>query len=420
MGQPLMLLIRLLLQFPSVAKPVLALIKKLTTLSKALPDSVPKATEEDDIRRIMTEVTGDDPQQTFVRRFNIVFGMQTRDSEGHLTRIRRGALGMDCVLEYLNSIPWISTTIELSVVEPKLSQLIEEMERLCSPSPAAKPKAKKAPSGKETTDKSGKAQPKSKSKKADLPSNHRSGSGDESDTAYKPRKARCVSEEEEDDFEGEDASDDDAEPKTKKRKRVIIDGDETTLRQKAGKRAKKGTKKSTSSAPSGPTIDLTEIDDDNVDEGNTNGKKGPKNTSRVHFHDPVVVKHQGERRWEFKCRHCSSITTVKRTVPHTAKFEEECPQPLIGNLATHLSKKHTADELRTIPEVPTPGVTRGTSSPSAKIMQGFIDEGKINPAHRPTQGGFNKVFAAWLIEDNLAWTTGETDGTGLVPLSASF
>ncbi|KAJ6611076.1 hypothetical protein B0H10DRAFT_1953361 [Mycena sp. CBHHK59/15] len=289
------------------AKPVLALIKKLTTLSKALPDSVPTATEEDDIRRIMTEVTGDDPQQTFVRRFDIVFGMQTCDSEGHLTRIRRGALGMDCVLEYLNSIPWISTTIELSVVEPKLSQLIEEMERLCSPSPAAKPKAKKAPSGKETTDKSGKAQPKSKSKKADLPSNHRSGSGDESDTAYKPRKARCVSEEEEDDFEGEDASDDDAEPKTKKRKRVIIDGEETTLHQKAGKRAKKGTKKSTSSAPSGPTIDLTEIDDDKLDEGNTNGKKGPKNTSRVHFHDPVAVKHQGERRWEFKCRHCSSV-----------------------------------------------------------------------------------------------------------------
>ncbi|KAJ6589272.1 hypothetical protein B0H19DRAFT_1058306 [Mycena capillaripes] len=95
MEQPLMLLIRLFLQFPSVAKPVLALIKKLATLSKALPDSVSKATEEDDIRRIMTEVTGDDPQQTF---------------------------------------------------------------------PAAKPKAKKAPSGKETTDKSGKAQPKSKSK----------------------------------------------------------------------------------------------------------------------------------------------------------------------------------------------------------------------------------------------------------------
>jgi hypothetical protein len=61
-------------------------------LSKALPDSVPEATEEDDIRRIMTKVTGDDPQQTFVRRFDIVFGMQTRDSEGHLTRIRRGAL----------------------------------------------------------------------------------------------------------------------------------------------------------------------------------------------------------------------------------------------------------------------------------------------------------------------------------------
>ncbi|KAJ7789136.1 hypothetical protein B0H14DRAFT_3503384 [Mycena olivaceomarginata] len=49
------------------------------------------------------------------------------------------------------------------------------------------------------------------------------------------------------------------------------------------------------------------------------------------------------------------------------------------------------------------------SAASAKIMEEFLKEGKLNPEVRRTQAGFLKVFSAWLLEDDLSFTTGETD-----------
>lgn len=42
---------------------------------------------------------------------------------------------------------------------------------------------------------------------------------------------------------------------------------------------------------------------------------------------------------------------------------------------------------------------------------GKLFEGRhLNPAIEPTQKGFYRVFAVWILEDDLAFTTGETPG----------
>lgn len=43
-------------------------------------------------------------------------------------------------------------------------------------------------------------------------------------------------------------------------------------------------------------------------------------------------------------------------------------------------------------------------------MADFIEKGRLNPSIEPTRKGFLKVFSAWLLEDDLPWTTGESPG----------
>ncbi len=47
---------------------------------------------------------------------------------------------------------------------------------------------------------------------------------------------------------------------------------------------------------------------------------------------------------------------------------------------------------------------------SAAVMNKWLEEAKLHPRHNRTQEGFYKVFAAWIAEDDLAFTTGETNG----------
>jgi hypothetical protein len=98
--------------------------------------------------------------------------------------------------------------------------------------------------------------------------------------------------------------------------------------------------------------------------------------------------------------------TVKRTVEKDQLFGDESPQPALGRLATH-NKSHGDIPL---PEDVEPGLTRGISAASAKIMEEFLIDGKLNPAINPTQANFLKNFAAWIIEDDLPFSTGETVG----------
>ena len=54
--------------------------------------------------------------------------------------------------------------------------------------------------------------------------------------------------------------------------------------------------------------------------------------------------------------------------------------------------------------------TVGMPAASVKLMADFLKEGKLNPEHVPMQKGYLKVFAAWVTEDDLPFTTGESPG----------
>lgn len=40
-------------------------------------------------------------------------------------------------------------------------------------------------------------------------------------------------------------------------------------------------------------------------------------------------------------------------------------------------------------------------------MAEYLKEGELNPALIPTQTGFLRLFAAWILDESLPWTTGE-------------
>ncbi|KAJ7687530.1 hypothetical protein B0H17DRAFT_1136257 [Mycena rosella] len=115
------------------AKPILDLIKKIGKLSPLLPETVPEAPADDDIHRIITRLEHPDRTvaATFNRRFDILFGEDTRGSDGRLKNIRRGDFGMACVVKYLNSIHWESAKIPFDLTEPKLTRIADELEHLC-------------------------------------------------------------------------------------------------------------------------------------------------------------------------------------------------------------------------------------------------------------------------------------------------
>lgn len=102
--------------------------------------------------------------------------------------------------------------------------------------------------------------------------------------------------------------------------------------------------------------------------------------------------------------HTSSFTFA-RSVSNNSSFDDELKKPKLGNLSTHLKTHGNVPVPDDAPSMP-----RNISAASAKIMEEFLKEGKLNPEVRRTQAGFLKVFSAWLLEDDLPFTTGETDG----------
>lgn len=97
-------------------------------------------------------------------------------------------------------------------------------------------------------------------------------------------------------------------------------------------------------------------------------------------------------------------------------FDKERPRPPLGNLAAHTNKKHeeaAATALAAADDAVAADAARPQTSQilaSAKLMEKYLEEGKLNPKCEPTQRGFLQVFAAWLVEDDLPFTTGESPG----------
>ena len=137
-----------------------------------------------------------------------------------------------------------------------------------------------------------------------------------------------------------------------------------------------------------------------VEEEEREVKRGPPSASRAHWHSPRKHTEPGSRalRWKFQCRYCNKYVSANlfeclnthrfgpsrprtRTVERTARcddFDDEKPQPKIGNLGTHTRTDHpneyaggngSAQELLTNP------IDSGYTPASAKLMEEFLAKG---------------------------------------------
>jgi hypothetical protein len=105
------------------------------------------------------------------------------------------------------------------------------------------------------------------------------------------------------------------------------------------------------------------------------------------------------------------------------RFKDEPNKPRLGNLATHTkehanliarqeAEKNGQEGGREGQRSENGGLTSTNSShtgfmlASAKLMEKYVQDGLLNPRVEPTQSGFSRLFAAWLIEQDLPFTTG--------------
>ena len=115
-----------------------------------------------------------------------------------------------------------------------------------------------------------------------------------------------------------------------------------------------------------------------------------------------------------------SVHLSVHTLPqseHADTFDNEIPQPPISNLTTHtnthseqLKSADTSSNASSFPGLTTTPPDHGYTHASVKIMEDFMLEGKLNPKIKPTCTGFLRIFAAWLLEEDLLFTTGESPG----------
>ncbi|KAF6762923.1 hypothetical protein DFP72DRAFT_747468, partial [Ephemerocybe angulata] len=146
--------------------------------------------------------------------------------------------------------------------------------------------------------------------------------------------------------------------------------------------------------------------------------RGPANASKDEFTTPKrdsgTVKGKKVLRWSFKCKHCSAIRTFPRTVDGpNVKWEDEPTKPRTSNLTAHLrteykeyAKKKAAIAEAAEGDAPLEGEY---NLPVVRdLMAEFLKKGELNPAVNPTWKGFLKLFALWILDDDLPWTTGES------------
>lgn len=110
---------------------VKGLVDRLTELSKKLPVSVPLATKESRIYRLVTTINEHDTYETFNRIFDLLFkeDNQCRNEEGRLIHVTRGKFGMDKFCSYLIGVPWTDPSMARAydLVKIRLLRVINEL-----------------------------------------------------------------------------------------------------------------------------------------------------------------------------------------------------------------------------------------------------------------------------------------------------
>ncbi|KAF4611808.1 hypothetical protein D9613_004630 [Agrocybe pediades] len=377
-----------------------AKLDKLKELIKKLPSTVLRASEEDRISQVFKSIPVEKDiakhWEIFNRRMDSLFGSELRNEKGRLLNFKKGPLGLDLVIAYIDECVG-SGTLQWDLAAIKVDRLVNECEELIQESQIQK-------------------------KKAALIVD----SGDEDDEDYVPLKNPRKEPDVEKDVFDEDGNEiievteagEDLEAKRKKKKAKLAAKDSTkAASNKSSKKTASGKTKK------GATTEESPIEIDSGDESDGNSalrkvqererqteaaRRGPQNGSMQHFFPPVaVVDTKGGKRWEFRCRHCPRVRTFERKVDGPdPKFDDEKVLPRLNNLATHVAEcKKTEDHTK---ESDPPLTESMKLKQSVKLMEGFLKEGALNPSIEPTQTGFQRLFAAWILDESLPWTTGES------------
>lgn len=108
-------------------------IDQLRGLAKQLPPTVPMATKDDRIVKVFTNIpVSKNPTEhweTFNQRMDALFGNELCDSNGRLLNIKRGAFGIDLVLEYFNDAA-SKGSLNWDLAAIKVDRLITELQIL--------------------------------------------------------------------------------------------------------------------------------------------------------------------------------------------------------------------------------------------------------------------------------------------------
>ena len=94
-------------------------------------------------------------------------------------------------------------------------------------------------------------------------------------------------------------------------------------------------------------------------------------------------------------------------------FDDELTLPKLNNLASHAAEcKKKSEGASTDTEVP-PSAHVNLKR-SADLMAAYLKAGELNPDVTPTQKGFLRLFAAWILDESLPWTAGEAPALGVL------
>ena len=102
------------------------LVKEINSLSSSLSDLVPKGSKDDKIWSVMNTDECNTPHETFNQQFDVMFGEDCHDSDGHLCHVHQGKFGMGLIVSYLSKINW-SIGFPLDLVHLKLQHLVTEL-----------------------------------------------------------------------------------------------------------------------------------------------------------------------------------------------------------------------------------------------------------------------------------------------------
>ncbi|PPR07539.1 hypothetical protein CVT24_007136, partial [Panaeolus cyanescens] len=399
-------------------------VQTLKSLQPLLPDTLPLATRESRVNEIFVKqpepTSLDEWWEVFNRRMDILYGDNTRIGDTEKTRrlqnMERGQYGLSQVVLYLEKtvniapkdFPW-------NVAMIKVLRLVNEFKHYVENHTSHGSHG--APTQSQSEGQS------SKKRKRVAQKAQSAAINSDSDSDY-VEKRQGRAEESEDELpdqvyesDGEERAEATDARKSLEKKRAEKRAKTTSVNVNKSKRGNK-TKKAFNSSNSDPipiVVDSGEESDGrsairNVEaaESKPTTRRGPPNQSMQHFHEPKAIVTPEGNRWQFDCKYCASVRTFPRTVSNKEGFDKEKTLPPgFNNLAVHVKKCKGIQSGKLAEIEAEREAFRLKHKESVAIMDRFLKEGQLNPAIAPSQSSFLRIFSAWIIEEDLPWTTGE-------------